>query len=97
MTSFGVIQNLILFTPVFSILIKPFFLGADGGTFVCHEGAIVSKEVHIMFNPNSISSAISNPSLDQQTQVVGWEQLQFFPYQQQQTSCNKSEAFLQLG
>jgi hypothetical protein len=67
MTLFDVIQNLILFTPFFSILIKPVFLGADGGTFVCHEGAIVSKEVHIMFNPNSISSAISVPFLDQQT------------------------------
>jgi hypothetical protein len=84
-------------TPFFSILIKPFFLGANGGTFVCHEAAIASKEVHIMFNPNSISSAISVPFLDQQTQAIGWEQLQFFPYQQQQTSCNKSEAFLQLG
>jgi hypothetical protein len=92
-----VIQNLILVTPFFSILIKPFFLGADGGTFVCHEGAIVSKEVHSMFNPYSISSAISVPFFINRHRLLAGEQLQFFPYQQQQTSCNKSEAFLQLG
>jgi hypothetical protein len=80
-----VIQNLILVTPFFSILIKPFFLGADGGTFVCHEGAIVSKEVH------------SIPFFINRHRLLAGEQLQFFPYQQQQTSCNKSEAFLQLG